>query len=429
MVCDDTLKIRNFPKELTNAEKEDLLRHFGASDIKIITSKAKQKSVVFAKFSSKEVAKNVLLRLHQLNVLNSRLVVEYAEHDIAGKTQNPNIELSKTTEHNSKKYLQSFINKLNAFNNSVSFYQPPASHLKYVYPKPNRATINNIAHALASIPKFYTQVLHLMNRMNLPPPFSDVPDPPQVRQPIVHPVVQNKTELSEQNVREESSESEIESDPECSNQNKGIIPEKRKMPQKKTVKRPKFIKPNVAVTPSSNKSVGKAEDVFERIEIQSRKIEVKVSSDNFDIPQPKPEVTEKEEDIEETVETPKSDMITEEELNANRIPAKDLGVVPVYKNYHCGAPSSRLYIKNIAKNVEEKDLEYIYKRYCVEDNNKESTFDIKLMKEGRMKGQAFVTLNSVQTAQRALKETNGFILKDKPLVVVYARSATTTNKK
>lgn len=46
------------------------------------------------------------------------------------------------------------------------------------------------------------------------------------------------------------------------------------------------------------------------------------------------------------------------------------------------------------------------------------------MKEGRMKGQAFVTLPCVENAQLALKETNGYILKDKPMIVQFARSAT-----
>lgn len=45
------------------------------------------------------------------------------------------------------------------------------------------------------------------------------------------------------------------------------------------------------------------------------------------------------------------------------------------------------------------------------------------MQEGRMKGQAFITLQTVEIAQKALKETNGYILKDKPLVVQFARSA------
>lgn len=45
-------------------------------------------------------------------------------------------------------------------------------------------------------------------------------------------------------------------------------------------------------------------------------------------------------------------------------------------------------------------------------------FDIVLMKEGRMKGQAFVGLPSEQSAEKALRETNGYVLFDKPLVVV-----------
>lgn len=41
-----------------------------------------------------------------------------------------------------------------------------------------------------------------------------------------------------------------------------------------------------------------------------------------------------------------------------------------------------------------------------------------------MKGQAFITLPYVENAQQALKETHGFILKDKPMIVQFARSAT-----
>lgn len=48
-------------------------------------------------------------------------------------------------------------------------------------------------------------------------------------------------------------------------------------------------------------------------------------------------------------------------------------------------------------------------------------YDVRLMQEGRMKGQAFITLQTVEQAQLALNETNGFILKDKPMVVQFAK--------
>uniref|UniRef100_K3X186 Uncharacterized protein n=1 Tax=Globisporangium ultimum (strain ATCC 200006 / CBS 805.95 / DAOM BR144) TaxID=431595 RepID=K3X186_GLOUD len=43
----------------------------------------------------------------------------------------------------------------------------------YKYPKANEQIVRNIANALIALPKFYTQVLHLMNKMNLPTPFED----------------------------------------------------------------------------------------------------------------------------------------------------------------------------------------------------------------------------------------------------------------
>lgn len=425
MVCKDTLLFKNLPPELSDAENQDFLTHFGAKNIKIITSNYKQKSKAFAKFENEEIAKNVMQRLHQMNILGSRLCIEYAEEEIGcERPQNLN------DSANTNKHFKMFLNKLNSWNNSVAFNQPPPPHLKYLYPKPNRATINNIAHALASVPKFYTQVLHLMNRMNLPPPFSNIPDPPP--QPVQPPKPPEPPE------KKSSSESEYESDPDdISQRTKDIIPEKRKKPQKKVMKKPKFIKPVVVVP--SGKSVQTTEEVFEKVNLQNqKKIEVKVS-DNLEpknegkieieesfgiIPSQKhltKTVEEKTESGEEIIEK----IISEEELTANRISPKDFGVLPVFKDYHPGAPSCRLYIKNLAKNVEIKDLQFIYKRYELPQNETDqgNMFDIRLMQEGRMKGQAFITLQNVAQAQKAIKETNGFILKNKPLVVVFARSA------
>lgn len=45
-------------------------------------------------------------------------------------------------------------------------------------------------------------------------------------------------------------------------------------------------------------------------------------------------------------------------------------------------------------------------------------FDIRLMKEGRMKGQAFIGLPNEKAATKALKEANGYVLYEKPMVVV-----------
>ena len=46
------------------------------------------------------------------------------------------------------------------------------------------------------------------------------------------------------------------------------------------------------------------------------------------------------------------------------------------------------------------------------------SFDIRVMQQGRMKGQAFIGMPSEVLALQAVQETNGFILHGKPMVVV-----------
>lgn len=261
MVCKDTLRIKHLPKELTDAQKEQFIRHFGAVKVKVITSKAKAKSVIYAKFENEEIAKNVLFRLHQISILNCRLSVEYAEHDILqGQLSTQKVDVREGPD---KRVFKNFINHVNAFNDSVGFHQPPPSHLKYNYPKANRPTINNIAHALATVPRFYTQVLHLMNKMNLPPPFA-MPEPPMHSMPIsLATQAQHINQTGQKRKNHSSSESELESDGEANTSE--IIPDKRKVAQKTPLKRAKFITQEVAKGSTPSKPVEKVDEVFEKV--------------------------------------------------------------------------------------------------------------------------------------------------------------------
>lgn len=49
-------------------------------------------------------------------------------------------------------------------------------------------------------------------------------------------------------------------------------------------------------------------------------------------------------------------------------------------------------------------------------------FDVQLLTQGRMKGQAFVGFSTVEAATAALNATNGYQLMNKAMVVHYARS-------
>jgi U11/U12 small nuclear ribonucleoprotein 65 kDa protein len=92
----------------------------------------------------------------------------------------------------------------------------------------------------------------------------------------------------------------------------------------------------------------------------------------------------------------------------------------LYKNYQRGAPSQRLYIKNLNnKHVDERILHSIYDRYSDES----FPIDIRLLRDGKMKGQAFISLPNEDIALRALNDTNGYVLYEKPMIVQFARSA------
>ena len=53
-------------------------------------------------------------------------------------------------------------------------------------------------------------------------------------------------------------------------------------------------------------------------------------------------------------------------------------------------------------------------------------YSIRVMQQGRMKGQAFVTFPTPQVAEEARALTNGYILNDKPMVVAFARAKATS---
>ncbi|TRY89182.1 hypothetical protein DNTS_015763 [Danionella cerebrum] len=136
---------------------------------------------------------------------------------------------------------------------------------------------------------------------------------------------------------------------------------------------------------------------------------------------PSAPISREEEESEGDDDDIPSEVISRRELERGRLSRDEIKKLSVFKKYDPGEPTCRLYVKNIARHVEEKDLKFIYGRYIdVSSEEERNMFDIVLMKEGRMKGQAFIGLPSERSAEKALNETNGFVLKDKPLVVNHA---------
>ncbi|XP_066548325.1 RNA-binding region-containing protein 3 isoform X2 [Amia ocellicauda] len=476
-----TLLVRHLPSELTRNDKEDLLKYFGAISVRVFSDKGRLKHTAFASFASENAAAKALARLHQLKLLNHTLVVEFAkDQESANLLNQPHIsdgclDADKDIKEEKVKQPQNIplIETGVAPNHGLKYQINPC--LKYLYPPPTSGILANIANALASVPKFYVQVLHLMNKMNLPSPFGPitarpplyedlVPAPPPPMPPLPPegpPLPEEEMEFSS----EEESEYESEDDEEKERMVRlmGLANLPCKRPQRKKVssrKKPK-LKDLLPVVKSDSHSASVAlqpSDVFEQPQsCGQKKIEFHISADVSDIFQgglhpaaetdktednaateapadeveavgfgkiyPTPRITDPEEESEEDEEIP-SEFISRRELEKGRISRDEMKRLSVFKNYEPGDPTCRLYVKNVAKQVEEKDLKFIFGRYVdISSDDERNMFDIILMKEGRMKGQAFIGLPSEKAASKALKDTNGYILFDKPLVVQFARSA------
>ncbi|XP_078147518.1 RNA-binding region-containing protein 3 isoform X1 [Centroberyx gerrardi] len=483
-----TLLIRHLPAELSQDEKEDLLKYFGAESVRAFSKRGPLKHAAFASFSSERSAEKALSRLHQLQILNHTLVVEFAKgQDHVTVLKDPPVSDSTKRNKGEQKKREKkepsipLIETGVAPNLGLKFQSNPT--LKYLYPPPSNGILTNITHALLSVPKFYVQVLHLMNKMNLPcpfgpitarppmfqlPPVPPIPMPPPLP-PDYPPLPEEEMELSS----EEESEYESEDD-----ENKerivrlmGLVNQACKRPLRtKTAskrKKPKIKDLLYAPKPDSQSApVLQPSDVFEQPQPAGpKKIEFHISapevaailegsgpnqgaesadeggaederepvaSSSQEVPgaegfgklYPSAQASQQQEEDSEEEENLPSDVISRKELEKGRLSRDEIKRMSVFKNYEPGEPTCRLYVKNIAKQVEEKELKYIYGRYIDPlSEDERNMFDVVLMKEGRMKGQAFVGLPSEHIAEKALRETNGYVLYDKPLVVQFARSA------
>ncbi|XP_070709037.1 RNA-binding region-containing protein 3 isoform X2 [Pempheris klunzingeri] len=481
-----TLLIRHFPAELSQDEKEDLLKYFGAEAVRIFSSTGRLKHAAFATFRSEKSAAKALTRLHQLEVLDRKLVAEFAKcQDHVTVLKDPPV--SHSGKHVGKDVKKQETKQPNiplietgiAPSLGLKFQSNPT--LKYLYPPPSNGILTNITHALMSVPKFYVQVLHLMNKMNLPCPFGPITArppmfeflPPAPPIPLPPPFPPDYPPLPEEEMELSSGEeSEYESgddeDKERIVRLMGLVNQACKRPLRpKTAskrKKPKIKDLLYAPKPDSQSApVLQPSDVFEQPHpAGQRKIEFHISvpevsailegngpgqpddearvderepptttssqeaaeAEGFGKLYPSTQVSQQQEEHDEDEQDLSSGVISRKELEKGRLSRDEIKRMSVFKNYEPGEPTCRLYVKNIAKQVEEKDLKYIYGRYINPSSEDErNMFDIMLMKEGRMKGQAFIGLPSEQSAEKALRETNGYVLFDKPLVVQFARSA------
>ena len=381
--------------------------------------------------------------------------------------------MAQTQENTEKECRRIIVERLNAVAPKWNLEYPLDPQLQYVYPAPTITILTNIANAMAAVPKFYVQVLHLMNKMNLPAPFGlqtltpPIPDglppplPPETAKPP-EPDVLDREDMEFSS----SEESELESDTE--NARKVSETEPMKRPRKREHQRRKKLRLQIqmqaqmqaitGIMPRPAATLANVEDVFDQPQpAAAKKIAIKkigseassqpdtgVSENQLErdesaeaeapvvvggfgkIHPERREAVESEDEADE--EWGQRDFISSRRLRRGCLSAKERSQLDIFKNYNPGEPTSRLYIKNLSKKATDKDLHYIFGRYIDWSVEAEkSMFYVQLL-TGRMKGQAFVTLPNELCAKDALEDTNGFQLHGKPIVVQFARSAKPKDK-
>ena len=421
-----TLVVKHLPKELNSNDKTILLRSFGATRVDVINSKGRYKNCAFAHFPNEGLAECALFKIHNLNVLGSFLSAEFHRKPMQLAKDDPS---------------QSNFTKLQKNRSVCNCLPPVAPHfglhysadpgIKYSYPDADGNVLINICCALITQKKFYTQVIHLMNKMNLDVPFKATKSIPRILieklKEVIDRKVIKKLELSE-------GESELSSD---ENELKMIVnTRKRKFVLSKNIKKTNQlqqlknfkkirltnVKHNLNIQhvfDSNLKSVNKIK-LPEKISLNTN---LNQKTDNTELKGFGTFKSNVNLLSEKQISTSSPIcVIKQSKIKENCLSKDEILKHSKFKTYTLGEPSTCLYIKNVHKKAKQDDLINLYASFVnLSSEIEKDNFSCVLMKGGRMRGQAFVKFLRLETAIKAVEMTNGYKLFNEPIIVSFSR--------
>lgn len=431
-----SLLIRHLPEAIPEETLFRLLSHYGASSVRSCSATGRLRNCAFVDFQNEGLAYQAQRQLNGLRFLGKVLKVERATTNSDKALQDGKKDsISKPTTSTSSSVYNPTI-KRETQEAEVSRSEPIAPrlgvdycfppHLEYAYPPPDGNILTNIVNALIAVPRFYTQVLHLMNKMNIPAPFRmALPSPPlppavPVPFPPPPPPLAAKPPLADLS----SEESEMESSDEEVNEKASRGASRGR----KRVKRESILGPAVDKG-VAHEDVGLKQAILVPKEMPMIKkknpllqitIAQKVVNNEH-----KDDSTTKDAELPETESSVINPFATPEELERGKLPPEEILSLPMFKNYTAGTPTPVLYIKNLAKDIVADDFYYIFGSLFGSVDAAKSGLSVKLMQEGRMRGQAFVTFPSVEQSQYGLNLVNGYVFKGKPMIIQFGRNPAT----
>ncbi|KAI7905026.1 uncharacterized protein BX663DRAFT_501407 [Cokeromyces recurvatus] len=317
---------------------------------------------VFLDFPDRKAAEEAYNELKKINfgLYFKQVFVEYAK---------PNPNRQESIMHTLT--AEELGTTANPISESQGILYPPNPHLKYYYPDPTPAILTNMMYAIGSVPRLYTQVLHLMNKLNMPPPFGFAE---KEAKPSI--LKRKHDDLLS------SDESEIEDDTQSEEISVKLQEEKVKQAR---LARIAAEKQKLAI-----KSANSQQTQSHQHQHLKQKLKIVVNNTRLN-----------------------------EEQKAIRDKCKPLSELihlSAFKNYEAGEPSSKLYIKNLSKKTTQEDLIQLFSKF-----SKDIVVDLK--SKGRLRDQAFISFQDPDAATLALECTNGYVLLDRPIAVLYSRGS------
>ncbi|XP_030506672.2 U11/U12 small nuclear ribonucleoprotein 65 kDa protein [Cannabis sativa] len=438
-----TLLIRHLPEAIPQDTLSRLFSHYGASSVRPCSSNGRLRNCAFLDFQNEALAFQAHRQLNGLRFLGKVLKAEKAskqpQNDDDNKAQPGSHEAQSSVLNTcySKENASEQVSKSGSLpalepiapRLGVDYPFPP--YLEYAYPPPDGNILTNIVNALIAVPRFYTQVLHLMNKMNIPapfrmamptpplPPLAPVPPPP----PPPLPLESAKQSLAESSSEESEMESSDEDAANVAGGGRGLKRARREAivgpAVDKDVAHETVGLKSATLVPKERPVIKKRNPVMQ-IKLAHKAVQREHNDD--EIAKEADDLKSEDLDINKPYASP-------EEIQGGKLGLEELLSLPVFKNYKTGNPAPVLYIKNLAKDVVADDFYYIFGSLFGSTDLAKSNLSVKLMQEGRMRGQAFLTFPSVELAHNALNLVNGYEFKGKPMVIQFGRNPAAAKEK
>ncbi|ETN09311.1 hypothetical protein PPTG_11752 [Phytophthora nicotianae INRA-310] len=436
-----SLRVRNLPAVLSTEAITSLLSHYGATRVRVLKRrnaassgkepgadppKNLQKAVAI--FATREAQQNAQKRLHSLELAGHRMLVETVGDEAAATPIETKPEARKTGGNASISYppplpkgvppplpptpdpLQNRLYAPAPLAPHLGLNYAPSPLLEYKYPRATESIVRNIANALIALPRFYTQVLHLMNKMNLPPPFEEdtIPGRFSVKQDETEGTQGNQLKrrridhsLPPQIVEEDDDDEQDEENTDAT----GSVEAHPQPTESREVANKSDHKRSDQGNDSLPVLIGKP------LARQNKLISTKMSatfSTAF-------EIGTDNRNHQEVQQSTRLGVISENEVNRQRLAPEELLKEPFMESYVRGLPSNSIMVKNIARGVDEKDLRYVFGYVLPTDMALES-MKLTLLPA---KGLALIDYPNEEVATAAVNDLHGVQLEGKTLIVSF----------